>query len=266
MNFQNFWPGFETSTVVQSIFTEVMGQGTLTQVGCMDPPPVLRRIPGYTFSGEPNHNCVGDVNFVPGGDVPIHLFSLYAYEQDAWPKMMSRTNLSTPDRFCAFCVSNGNRGYARIRNTFFQLLSQYKKVDSCGSFMNNIGYRAPMDNSEYWKFLSHYKFNICFENTDTKDYVTEKLVNAYLGGSIPIYWGTPQVLEWFNPKAFLYLEDVNDMQSLVNKVIELDTNDELYQQMRSEPLLTEIPHDMKIETWKQKFQDLMIKRSLDCRV
>ena len=254
MEFRNFWGGFETNKKVQSLFNDITGgQGTMTCVGTTWPVQTIGRVNGCTFSGEPYHSALGDVNMIPGGEVPVHLFAITAYERDAWSNLMTRTVTMKPDRFCAFCVGNGS---VRIRNTFFCALSQYKKVDSCGTFANNLGYCAPRSDEEYWKFLSHYKFNICFENTNIKDYVTEKLFNAYMGGSIPIYWGTPQVLEWFNPRAFLYLENENDMESLVKKVIDLDTNDELYQKMRAEPLLRDgmIPHDMKMETWKEKFE------------
>jgi hypothetical protein len=76
-----------------------------------------------------------------------------------------------------------------------------------------------------------------------------------MGGSIPIYWGTSQVLEWFNPNAFLYLEE--NTPECVNKLIEqikiLDTNDDLYMKMLNEPLIIgTIPHDMNIDVWKKK--------------
>lgn len=36
-------------------------------------------------------------------------------------------------------------------------------------------------------------------------YVTEKIVNAFLAGAIPIYWGSPFVLKMFNPRAFIFV-------------------------------------------------------------
>lgn len=37
--------------------------------------------------------------------------------------------------------------------------------------------------------LAGYKYALCFENTYTPGYVTEKIVDSFLGGSYPIYWG-----------------------------------------------------------------------------
>ena len=76
-----------------------------------------------------------------------------------------------------------------------------------------------------------------------------------MGGCIPIYWGTSQVLEWFNPKAFLYLdEDTPEaMDALIEKVKKINEDDDLYNKMRSEPLvLGDIPQDMNLDVWKTK--------------
>ena len=60
-------------------------------------------------------------------------------------------------KFCNFVASNGN---CQERNQFVQLLSQYKKVDCGGQWMNNIGYAV----TDKRKFQSEYKFSISFEN------------------------------------------------------------------------------------------------------
>ena len=43
-------------------------------------------------------------------------------------------------KFCNFVASNGN---CKERNDFVTELSKYKKVDSGGRWMNNIGYAVP---------------------------------------------------------------------------------------------------------------------------
>lgn len=184
------------------------------------------------------------------------LFSLGSYEKGYWPLYSIPRPLSLPHkrRFCAFIVSNEK---AHIRNRFFQKLHAYKHVDSCGYRMNNCGFQAPFDG--YLEFLQQFKFMICFENTSKSHYITEKLHNAYLGGTIPIYWGCPNAQTWFNPKSFLYLPpDANDaaMDQLIARIIELDQDDAKYTEMHQELLLpsSEIPYDMRLETMKNKIQ------------
>lgn len=44
-------------------------------------------------------------------------------------------------KFCSFVVSNGFN-CDKEREIFFKLLNTYKKIDSGGRFLNNIGYRV----------------------------------------------------------------------------------------------------------------------------
>jgi hypothetical protein len=83
---------------------------------------------------------------------------------------------------------------------------------------------------EYINFLSKYKFIICFENSKFGTYITEKIINPYLAGIIPIYWGTHHSTKIFNEDSFLLLEDESDLsfQKLLKKIIELDKNNDKY--------------------------------------
>ncbi|KAH9255344.1 hypothetical protein BASA81_006796 [Batrachochytrium salamandrivorans] len=54
---------------------------------------------------------------------------------------------------------------------------------------------------------AHYKFSICFENSNVDGYVSEKVVNPYVGGSIPVYWGGGRELgEIVNLKAIVHCD------------------------------------------------------------
>src|SRR5690606_11217249 len=55
------------------------------------------------------------------------------------------------NKFCNFIYSNPN---AKIRNEFFRILSNYKKVDSAGKHLNNLGYRV----KDKLAFIDQYKF------------------------------------------------------------------------------------------------------------
>ena len=66
---------------------------------------------------------------------------------------------------------------------------QYKHIDSGGKYKNNIG--APV--ADKLAFLSEGKFNIAFENSSANGYTTEKLIEAFAAGTIPLYWGDESV-------------------------------------------------------------------------
>ena len=69
------------------------------------------------------------------------------------------------------------------------------RVHSEGRFRRNSTLLESEFKDDHLSFLRKCKFYICLENTSAPGYVTEKLFDAFLTGSIPIYWGshgTPQ--------------------------------------------------------------------------
>lgn len=160
----------------------------------------------------------------------IPLFVFYqAYDecQDEKTKISNEKLLNR--KFCSFVVSND--GGNPLRQAFFEALSKYKKVDSGGRWLNNIGLPPGKGVPNKLEFCSQYKFNIAFENSDTLGYTTEKLVEPLSIHSIPIYWGNPLVSRDFSPNCFLQLKDYNDISRIVTEVAKLDQDDEAYLQM-----------------------------------
>lgn len=60
--------------------------------------------------------------------------------------------------------------------------------------------------------LSDYMFSVAIENMD--NWFTEKLLDCFLTGTVPIYYGTPSVGKWFNTDGMIFLEDGFDIESL----------------------------------------------------
>jgi hypothetical protein len=133
-------------------------------------------------------------------------------------------------------------------------LNQRAKIESCGRWMNNVGFLAP-GGDDFFPFLRQYKFMVCFENAKQSHYMTEKLANAYAAGCVPVYWGAPEAHQWLNPHAFLRLEDESDagMDALIDRMIALDRDDRAYAALFAEPLLLDgIPEVMRLETLRDK--------------
>jgi hypothetical protein len=142
----------------------------------------------------------------------------------------SDNSLAAKSKFCNFVYSNG---WAKERIAFFELLSKYKKVDSGGKVKNNLGFQV----GNKLDFMPDYKFTIAFENSSYPGYVTEKLIEPMLVNSIPIYWGSPRVVEEFNPRSFISCHEYPNWQSAVERIIEIDLDDSLYLQYLKEPWL-----------------------------
>ena len=76
-----------------------------------------------------------------------------------------------------------------------------------GRYRNNVGKII-----NKIKFLSSYKFSIAMENTEGDGYVSEKIIDSFLSGSIPIYYGSYMIDEYINPKSIILIRGNKDMK------------------------------------------------------
>ncbi len=65
-----------------------------------------------------------------------------------------------------------------------------------------------------YQALSQYKFSICFENSVIEGYITEKIFDCFYAGTVPIYYGAPDINKYVNPKAFINFNDFSSIQDL----------------------------------------------------
>lgn len=55
-----------------------------------------------------------------------------------------------------------------------------------------------------WETLSHYKFNICYENMHQQNgYVTEKIFDALIAKCVPVYWGASNITDYVPADCFV---------------------------------------------------------------
>ena len=158
-------------------------------------------------------------------------------------------------KFCSFVNSNAK---AKERINLFDQLSKYKQVDSGGKVRNNVGGRV----ADKVEFISNYKFNIAFENSSHPGYATEKLMEALITNTIPIYWGDPMIGNDFNTNAFINVHDFESMDAVIEHVKKVDQDENLYREYLSAPFLVnnEETEYCKDENIIQRFDDIFVSR------
>lgn len=79
--------------------------------------------------------------------------------------------------------------------------------------------------------VSTYKFTMSFENSETDDYVTEKLFGVLVAGSVPLYHGAPNGKK-FGPseKSMLFANDFGTPEKMAEHILYLDGNDTAYEE------------------------------------
>jgi hypothetical protein len=119
-------------------------------------------------------------------------------------------------------VISSNKKYTRghrYRLRFVErLISRLgNKVDFYGDGFNNI--------SDKWNAIAPYKYHIVLENSSVPHYFTEKLSDAFLGWSYPIYYGCPNIFDYFPEFSLTNINILDLDQSIdtIEKVIYSDT-------------------------------------------
>jgi hypothetical protein len=80
------------------------------------------------------------------------------------------------------------------------------KVDMYG-----IGFN-PIEKKE--EGLDRYMFSVAIENACYESYFTEKILDCFATGTIPVYLGTPDIGDFFNLDGIIILDDNFDIMSI----------------------------------------------------
>ena len=237
VDFSDFWPGFDKH---DNCFVDLLSRRYELQV---QPSPDLLIYSCYG-SDFRHYNCrrvlimwenrgwgFSDCDYAftcDRIDHPDH------YRLPPWAWRLGETDTSPPVAvdiskrgFASVVVSNGT---GRTRNRFVERLRAYKPVASGGRFKNNVG--GPV--SDKLAFISQYKFNVAFENSTYPGYSTEKLLQAMLAATVPIYWGDPHVGRDFNTARFINVHDFASTDAVIDKIRQLDEDDDAYAAMLAE--------------------------------
>ena len=171
-----------------------------------------------------NNNCV---------EFPLYIvyFKLYPTMTFEPTKHIKNNNASVVISNVSLCE----------RRSFVDALDKRMNVLYGGGYNNNIGKKLEGDfaSDSLLNFYKETKFAITMENTSIEHYITEKLINGFRAGIIPVYWGSPHISKHFNTKRFLILED--DTESSINALIDrmVNMSDEEYFQIVNEPIFNE---------------------------
>jgi len=74
--------------------------------------------------------------------------------------------------------------------------------------------------------LRDYAFSVAVENAQRDYYFTEKLIDCFATGTVPIYYGCPSIGNFFNPKGMLIFNTIEELCSFVPTI-----TFDLYKQM-----------------------------------
>lgn len=121
-------------------------------------------------------------------------------------QIYNKTNLTS------FIASNKNicPGHQFRLDCVNEVTVQNLKVDIFGRGINPI--------SSKLEGLKNYYYSVAMENTETPFYYSEKILDCFLSGTIPIYYGCPNIEKFFNTDGIIIFNTKEELINIINNI------------------------------------------------
>lgn len=250
IHFNGFWSGFFEQTNPTNIkffmrlFEEVYGLPV--KVAGLDDATVLventqiiksfrdfkKWTHTYLFSGEsylhPDHSkysCVlfGNRNHDNFVNVPLYIpYIVSSFDESIILNNVAPNITKVPENEALVIVSNPS-GF--VRNMFCEKLEKIMNVTYAGTFKNNIDgpLKCNYNSKEFLDYVGKFKFVISMENSEEETYITEKIVHGIIGGSIPVYWGSKRIHEYFSSDRIINVDGESSFDIVMKTMKNMDS-------------------------------------------
>ena len=102
---------------------------------------------------------------------------------------------------------------------------RHEVIKSCTNFdVWGGGYKRFEDKEDA---LQSYKFSVCIMNVKAENYFTEIITDCFFLGTVPIFWGCPNIGEFFDEQGILTFNTIEDLQRILGTL-----NDDLFHSMK----------------------------------
>ncbi len=85
-------------------------------------------------------------------------------------------------------------------------------------------------------------------------FVTEKITDAFIANTIPVYFGDPTIGEIFNEKAFVNGHQFTSVEEIADEVMRIEKDTECMAEMLSEPIFREENYLSRLD---DEFEDFL---------
>ena len=262
ISFVDFWPDFDYHDfIVYKILKERIAGTEIKVISYTEKPDLMicslfKQSPNEKFStlwetaGKPVTLLVSGENRFP--DMNLYDYCITCHDFDLWRRNFVLPYFMMEDNFGNMMelreaskkylkekgISPFERKYAGalISNDFcadperkelLEYLIREKGLESSGMSCNTTGMTVPKTSTNT-EFFRDYSFGAAFENSIVDDYVTEKIVNVFAAYSIPIYFGTDTVSDYFPQRYFINASDYENKEDLLKSLDYLRKNETEY--------------------------------------
>lgn len=133
------------------------------------------------------------------------------------------------NKLCSIITSNKRvtSGH-KLRHTVIDYLlnNNIKNIDLYGGRFNNLPYMTSKSHTQEHSgqhisnqkinALKDYMFTICILSSKSDYEFDEKLIDCFLTGTVPIFWGCPSIHKFFNVKGMLIFNTLQECINIIN--------------------------------------------------
>lgn len=123
------------------------------------------------------------------------------------------------DDISVICSNKAMIGGHRRRLRFVEQLLELSPMPRFGR-----GFR---DLPDKWEGLAPFRYSVAVENSRHDHYWTEKIADCFLAGTVPIYWGAPNIRDYFPADAMIVIDTLDPVE--VARIIKTEATPEAYQ-------------------------------------
>ena len=134
------------------------------------------------------------------------------------------------DNSISFLITGlrGKHGY-ELRHGVWRRKNEIENKRFYSSTRSQVHDGEPLPDDDK-KHLFKSKFSIVIESSKEENYFTEKICDAFLAKTIPIYWGCPNVDNFFNTDGIIICETEDEIIEACKMV---ESNPEIYDQKKT---------------------------------
>ncbi|KAI3661844.1 hypothetical protein MP638_003852 [Amoeboaphelidium occidentale] len=176
-----------------------------------------------------------------GHDTRFYQTQINAYVPSSVKSLVSTKEVPfAKKKMAVYLASHCNA--ANGRDQLVKKLSKFMDIDSLGACipMNSSSSIRHKDSrlkewrTEKLKLISNYKFVLAFENSNCYSYVTEKLYDPFMAGTVPVYMGAPNVYDFAPSNSSLVkTSDFDSPQDLAKYLNLIASSEDLYKKFLS---------------------------------
>ncbi|XP_017541132.1 4-galactosyl-N-acetylglucosaminide 3-alpha-L-fucosyltransferase 9-like [Pygocentrus nattereri] len=168
-----------------------------------------------------------------GAEDLFNLTANYRRDSDIWApygRVVKATEeekafqIPKKDKLVCWIVSHWSDDFKR--SIYFKEFSKHIQVEGFGKYFGR-----ELNRKDFFKIIASCKFYLSFENSIHKDYISEKVFQPLVLGTVPVVIGPPRDnYEEFIPRdAFIHIDDFSTPKDLAEHLKAVDQNQEMYE-------------------------------------